>query len=198
MANATIIEVSEDAGSPQPSHPSSFIYLALYDYMSNTTAEDTVAEWPPHRLSWRLIPSKSPTAPIEGHEIFGIHHDEDSIVSPDNEFVDDPIESIRAFIRLPVQTTKSFDDLVHQLRNLSQNYINDAVDDGWQEWEWVYNVFETLEVLEYLDDCVTNDWQYNNKPKMEIFREKILNLAKQVHDRDGPLESRVIDFPIGP
>lgn len=198
MATTTVLDVAGDAGSAQsPQAPSSFIYLALYNYLADDAAEDTQTnEWPPHRLSWRLIPSESATVPKDGHEIFGIHHDESSIVASDNEYVDDPMEDIRAFIRLPVQPTKSYDDLVKQVQTLSETFIADAIDDGWQEWEWVYNVFETLEILDYLDDRVTNNWQYINKPKMEVFREKILNLAQQVHDRDGPPETRVIDFPL--
>lgn len=197
MAYATIVpDDSENTAPSPPQNLPSYIYLGLYDFMTDTDA--SVGEWPPERLSWRLIPSLSATAPVQGHQIFGIHHDDNSTVSPDNEFLDDPMESIRAFIRLPVQITKSYDALFHQIQTLSQNYIVDAVDDGWQEWEWVYNVFETLEVLEFLDDRITNDWQYNNKPKMEIFKEKILKLAKEVHDRDGPPETRVIDFPFSP
>jgi hypothetical protein len=192
MAKATpVLDDSEDTVPPPPQNTPSYIYLALYDFMTDGVAMD---ECPPERLSWRLIPSASATAPIEGHQIFGIHYD-NSTISPDNEFLEDPMESIHAFIRLPVQTTKSYDALLHQIRTLSQHYVVDAVDDGWQEWEWVYNVFEALEVLDYLDDRITNDWQYNNKPKMEIFKEKILKLAKEVHDRDGLPETRVIDFP---
>ncbi|KAF9447471.1 hypothetical protein P691DRAFT_793439 [Macrolepiota fuliginosa MF-IS2] len=191
---------SSSKSTPPHSTPSSFIYLALYNYLADDASiEDSTTdddEWPPHRLSWRLIPSESPDVPTDGHEIFGIHHDENSIVASDNEYVDDPMEDIRAFIRLPAQPSKSYDDLVNQIHTLSDTFLSDAMDDGWQEWEWVYNVFETLEILDYLDDRVTNTWQYSNKPKMEIFKEKILNLAKQVHDREGPPETRVIDFPL--
>ncbi len=198
MASATISEVVGDADSA-PQTPTSFIYLALYDYLADeSTVDTTTDEWLPHRLSWRLVPSQSSTIPSDKHEIFGIHHEENSIVAPDNDYVDDPLEDIRAFIRFPAQATKSYDDLVSQIRTLSERFIADATDDGWQEWEWVYNVFEMLEILDYLDDRVTNNWQYINKSKMEVFREKIIGLAKQVHDQDGPPETRVIDFPLGP
>jgi len=198
MASTAVLDVAGDVSS-DPQTYTSFIYLALYDYLADdSTVDTTTDEWLPHRFSWRLIPSQSSTVPSDRHEIFGIHHDESSIVASDNDFVDDPLEDIRTFIRFPVQVTKPYDDLVSQIHTLSERLITDAIDDGWQEWEWVYNVFETLEILDYLDDRVTNNWQYNNKSKMEVFREKILSLAKQVHDSDGPPETRVIDFPLGP
>lgn len=196
MASTSVSDLTGDVPSTsQP--PTSFIYLALYDYLVDDASVDSSSdEWLPHRFSWRLIPSQSFTVPSDRHEIFGIHHDSSSIVASDNDTVDDPLEDIRVFIRFPVRATKPYEDLVSQINTLSETFLADAIDDEWQEWEWVYNVFETLEILEYLDDRVTNNWQYNNKSKMEVFREKIISLAKQVHDRDGPPESRVINFPL--
>ncbi|KXN85115.1 hypothetical protein AN958_11692 [Leucoagaricus sp. SymC.cos] len=200
MVNATVLEDAGDAGSsqpqPHPPTPTSFIYLALYDFLAE---DDAVDEWLPDQLSWRLIPSESPTIPREQHEVFGIYCDsETSEVSSDTQLIDDPIEDIRAFIRLPVKSTRSYESLVDRVQTCSETLVNEAIEDGWQEWEWVYNVFEHLEVLEYLDDRVTNTWQYTNKSKMETFKERVLNLAKQVFEMHVPPEDRVIDFPLGP
>ncbi|KAF5354080.1 hypothetical protein D9756_007338 [Leucocoprinus leucothites] len=198
MATSTVLDVAGDASSAPSPQPSSFIYLALYDSLGDEDVElTTLDQWLSHQLSWRLIPSQSPTIPADGHEIFGIHHDEDAIVSSDNEYDEDPTVDIRAFIRLPIKPAKSYESLVNQVQKCSETFLSEAIEDGWQEWEWVYNMFEHLEVLEYVDDRVTNTWQYKNKSKMEIFKERVLSLAKQVHDIGGPPENRVIDFPLG-
>ncbi|KAJ3565310.1 hypothetical protein NP233_g7711 [Leucocoprinus birnbaumii] len=200
MATSTVLDVAGDTGSDDPSPPPSpsFIYLALYDYIADDEVElETLDQWMSHQLSWRLIPSQSSTIPSGGHEIFGIHRDEDGIVSSDNEYDEDPTVDIRAFIRLPTKPTKTYESLLHQVQKCSETFLTEAIDDGWQEWEWVYNMFEHLEVLEYVDDRVTNTWQYKNKSKMEIFRERVLSLAKQVYDMGGSPENRVIDFPLG-
>jgi hypothetical protein len=205
MASITVLD-APDAGddgssSTQPSQPSpsSFIYLALYDCLTDDDVDVTTVddEWLSQQLSWRLIPSESATIPMGGHEIFGIRRDSHSEITSDNEYDEDPTAAIRAFIRMPVKPKKSFESLVNKVQECSETFLNEAIDDGWQEWEWVYNVCEHLEVLEFLDDRVTNTWQYMDKSKMEIFKERVVGLAKQVCKADVP-EDRVIDFPLGP
>lgn len=131
-------------------------------------------------LSWRVIPSLSATLPTGPHHVFDIHH----------THVLDPTLDTGAFIRLPVNPTRSYHSLVTQLHKSTDAFLNEAIDDGWEEPEWVYNVLEHLEILDYVGDHVTHMWQYQSKSKMETFVDRVHGLLCELDELGG----RVIDF----
>jgi len=138
---------------PQPACPPAFLYLAV----DGTS-------------SWRLIPSLSATVPTGLHPVFGIGHN--GVQTPDPSW---------ALIRLAVNPARTYASLLGQLYKSSEAFVNEAVDDEWTESEWVYNMIEHLEILEYLDEHVTNDWQYHNQSKMDVFVDRVARLLQPSH-----------------
>jgi len=138
--------------SPHPAHPPAFLYLAVE---SN---------------NWRLVPSLSASVPTGPHPVFSIGHNGIEALEPS-----------WALIRLAVNPERTYASLLGQLDKSSEAFVNEAVDDEWESSEWVYNMIEHLEILDYLDEHVTNTWQYHNQSKMDVFVDRVSRLLQPSH-----------------